>query len=206
MLALGAVLVFFNPITHANSTTPRLGFATFPIHIAGWTGRRQRIDPNIQRVLGADDAIVLDYTNSAARAPVNLFMSYYRNQNHGEATHSPEVCIPGDGWEIRSLKTLAIPVVGGGGKTFSILRAVIQKGMNEALVYFWFEERGRRLTNEYIAKWYILRDALIQGRTDGGLVRLVTPVLKDDGVAGAETRLKGFLTQIQPKLGTYFPD
>ena len=31
---------------------------------------------------------------------VDLFMSYYGTQTNGSAIHSPEVCIPGAGWEI----------------------------------------------------------------------------------------------------------
>jgi hypothetical protein len=31
-------------------------------------------------------------------------------------------------------------------------RAVIQKGLSNQLVYYWFEQRGRRMTNDFAAK------------------------------------------------------
>ena len=38
-----------------------------------------------------------------------------------------------------------------------------------------FEQRGRRIANEYWMKWYLLTDSLSRQRTDGSLVRLTTP-------------------------------
>jgi hypothetical protein len=35
---------------------------------------------------------------------------------------------------------------------FEVNRAVIQKGLSEQLVYYWFEQRGKRITNDFIAK------------------------------------------------------
>ena len=60
--------------------------------------------------------------------------------------------------------------------TFTLNRAVIQKGLENQLVYYWFEGRGRRLTNDFAAKFHTVADGLRRGRTDGGLVRVITPI------------------------------
>ena len=52
---------------------------------------------------------------------------------------------------------------------------MIQKGLEKQLVYYWFEGRGRHMTNDFAAKFYAVADSLTRGRTDGGLVRLITP-------------------------------
>jgi len=44
------------------------------------------------------------------------------------------------------------------------------------LAYYWFPQRGRILTGEYAVKLWILRDLVARQRSDGGLVRLVTPL------------------------------
>lgn len=49
-------------------------------------------------------------------------------------------------------------------------------GDERMLVYYWFMQRGRYLTNEYLVKWYIFWGSITQQRTDGALVRLVMPV------------------------------
>ena len=46
--------------------------------------------------------------------------------------------------------------------------------MQRKLVYYWFEQRGRRMTSDYAAKAVTVLDAIMLGRTDGGLVRVIT--------------------------------
>ena len=36
--------------------------------------------------------------------------------------------------------------------SFTLNRAVIEKGTSRQLVYYWFEQRGTRMTNDYAAK------------------------------------------------------
>ena len=39
-------------------------------------------------------------------------------------------------------------------------------------VYYWFEQRGKRMTSDYLAKASVVWDSLTRGRTDGALTRL----------------------------------
>ena len=75
--------------------------------------------------------------------------------------------------------------------TFTLNRAVIEKGLSRQLVYYWFEQRGERMTNDYLAKADVVWDSLTIGRTDGALVRFVTPILPGETEAVADTRLAG---------------
>ena len=52
----------------------------------------------------------------------------------------------------------------------------MQKDDFKQLSYYWFPQRGRILTNAYQLKLYTFWDALTQQRTDGALVRVITPV------------------------------
>jgi EpsI family protein len=72
-------------------------------------------------------------------------------------------------------------------------------------VLYWFEQRGRVLTNEYLVKFYLLWDALMKNRTDGALVRLMTTVVPGEGEAGAEARLVAFARTTRPLLTAYIP-
>jgi EpsI family protein len=85
-------------------------------------------------------------------------------------------------------------------------RAVIRKGLERQLVVYWFEQRGRRMTNDYMAKAVTVWDALTRGRTDGALVRLVTPMAPGESVRAAEARLAGFLHAGLPELPRFIPE
>ncbi|MCC6697446.1 MAG: EpsI family protein, partial [Candidatus Hydrogenedentes bacterium] len=65
---------------------------------------------------------------------------------------------------------------------------------------------GRVLTNEYLVKWFLFWDALTRNRSDGSLVRLITPVREGEDVAKADERLSDFAKALAPELSKYVPD
>jgi hypothetical protein len=46
----------------------------------------------------------------------------------------------------------------------------------QALVYYWYQGRGRVEASEYTVKFNLLRDAALHGRTEEALVRIVVPI------------------------------
>jgi EpsI family protein len=83
---------------------------------------------------------------------------------------------------------------------------VIEKGENKQLVYYWFQQRGRVITNEYVVKWYLFWDALTRNRTDGALVRLVTYIGPGQSLQEADAQLRSFAASAAVPLENYIPD
>jgi EpsI family protein len=81
----------------------------------------------------------------------------------------------------------------------------MEKSGFRQLSYFWFPARGRILTNAWEMKIYTFWDALTKQRTDGALVRLITPVQQGEPIEGAEKRLQDFTRQIVPILDQFLP-
>lgn len=184
---------------------PREPFALFPREIDGWTGTPATLKPGIARILGADDYLSAFYARPGEAEGVDLFLSWYVSQTEGNVIHSPEVCLPGAGWEVARIEPVTVPLPGTATGAVTLNRAVIQKGLDKQLVYYWFEGRGRQLTGDFKAKFLTLADSLTMGRTDGGLVRVITPI-GDDGVAAADARLQRFLGASLDLLPHYIPD
>jgi EpsI family protein len=90
--------------------------------------------------------------------------------------------------------------------SFEVNRAVIQKELSQQLVYYWFEQRGRRMTNDFAAKMTVLYDSLTRGRTDGALVRFVTPIGEDETEAEADARLQRLMAEVLPRLPRFVPE
>jgi EpsI family protein len=65
--------------------------------------------------------------------------------------------------------------------------------------------RGRILTNAWELKLYNFWDALTRQRTDGALVRLITPLYPGEDVVDADKRLVSFTQAIVPVLNEYLP-
>jgi EpsI family protein len=62
------------------------------------------------------------------------------------------------------------------GHTYPVKRYLLANGAARAMVYYWYQGRGRIEANEYKVKWDLLRDAALHGRTEEALVRVVVPV------------------------------
>ncbi|WGH80360.1 VPLPA-CTERM-specific exosortase XrtD [Jannaschia sp. GRR-S6-38] len=178
----------------------RAPLAPFPMRIGAWDGQRASLDDETRRVLAASDTLVADYVAPGAAAPVSLFVAWYARQTNGAGLHSPEVCLPAGGWEIAELRQQSVP------QGFEVNRAVIRKGLERQLVWYWFEQRGTRLTSAWQAKFSALRDGLVAGRSDGTIVRLVTRVRDNEAVDQAEARLQGFLDAALPQIAGHLPE
>ncbi|MFT3731284.1 MAG: VPLPA-CTERM-specific exosortase XrtD [Hyphomicrobium sp.] len=182
---------------------PHLQLATFPMSFSGWQGRAQIMPPATEAGLKLDDYMLADYRDGRDGVPINLYVAYYASQRDGASPHSPLVCMPGGGWQITEFSRIDGP--SPQLASAQINRAVIGREDDRALVYYWYVQRGRVVANEYLAKWYLLRDALIENRTDGALVRVSTPLIKGEEPAAAEARIKKFIDAAMPNLQAYLP-
>jgi len=183
----------------------REAFVLYPRQIGEWqAGIPKRLEPNVARILGADDYHSVDFTSPNAAAPVDFFVAWYDDQTQG-GTHSPEICLPGAGWEIAWLERVDIAPELGLSETYNINRAVIQKGETRMLAYYWFEQHGRHVAWDFAAKFWLLVDGVTMGRTDGALVRMITPIGRGETEAQAEVRLKDFFLANKPVMERFVP-
>jgi exosortase D (VPLPA-CTERM-specific) len=182
----------------------RDAFAQFPLIQGEWTGRERSIPDNVLNALLLTDYIVADYRRAADALPVNLYVAFYASQRTGATIHSPRSCMPGGGWQITNLSQVSLAdALGMDGPTVN--RTIIQLGEQRQLVYYWFQQRGRIITNEYLAKWYLFQDSLTMNRSDGALVRLITPVPPGGDADIADARLQAFLREFYPELPRFLP-
>jgi len=91
------------------------------------------------------------------------------------------------------------------GQPLRVNRALIALGSSRQLVYYWFQQRGRIITNEYLAKWFLFWDSLTRNRSDGALVRLVVPLGEAEQSSNADAELARFAAELEPVLERYVP-
>ncbi len=206
VLTLAVSLAWVQRPAPGNNLIDREPFAIFPRQIEAWSGSGTRLDPAVERTLGASDYLNASYIHTETGEFVNMFVAFYNTQTEGDGIHSPEVCLPVGGWEIFSLDPYEITPGDTPYGTFTVNRAIIQKGLSKQLVYYWFEQRGKRMINDVRAKLSVIKDGFTMGRTDGALVRFVTPILPDETEADAEMRLQGFMDASLDRLPRFVPE
>jgi len=201
-LAILVSLAMPRPVTVVPERAP---LSTMPLNVADWTGREEIMDKVYLDILKLSDYLLAGFTRPDDPAPIGLWIAYYDAQTQGATVHSPQACLPGGGWRINKFTQRDIAGVGPDGSGIRVNRVEISLGEQRQLVYYWFAQRGRVLTSEYLVKWYIFQDGLTQNRTDGSLVRLTTPVIDSEDIAAADARLEDFVRAIDPKLNYYLP-
>lgn len=200
-----ATLALSLQLTSREETTPsRQNFLEFPMRLSEWHGEPMAMERQYVDVLRFDDYLLANYQGPGG--PVNVYAAYYRTQRSGQATHSPKTCIPGGGWEITSFDEVLVPSDSGAASGFRANRVVIQKGEQKQVVLYWFKQRNRLVTSEYLVKLFLLWDSLTVRRTDGALVRLVAAVQPGETEGAADQRVKQLAAVVHPLLPAYVPD
>jgi exosortase D (VPLPA-CTERM-specific) len=196
-LFLIVATLFLGTMVHGRAEVipRRSSLLTFPTIIGDWRGHPSLLRPDVERGLLLDDYILSDYTDPADRT-VNLYVAYYSSQHRGKY-HSPLVCIPGDGWSITAFGRKEA------GADHPINRAIIERNGSKQLVYYWYEERGRRIASEYWSRWYLIYDAITLNRSDGALVRIVTPIMPSESTEDADNRLLLFIQSLGSNLSRF---
>jgi EpsI family protein len=200
VVLLLAVAAVFGARADADETPiDRQPLTALPYEMDGWDGRDARPFPDdVVALLGVDDYVHRTYLNDAG-VPVSLYAGYYNSQRQGDTIHSPQNCLPGAGWRPISSAIVSLPTARG---PVSVNQYVIQKGLDKQVVLYWYQGRGRVVANEYRNKLLMMWDAATERRTNGGLVRVMTPV-RPGGDAAAEAA--AFATTLLPRLERLMP-
>ena len=177
--------------------------AEFPEQIADWRGQDQPLSAETLAVLGPGDFLTRAYQDG--RDPfVSLYIAYFSSQRSGDTIHSPKNCLPGAGWT--PLSTDRISLTRPDGKSVIVNRYILANGGQHLLALYWYQAHGRVVASEYSAKFYLVADAMRMNRTDGALIRILTPMENSaEGMEAAQARAEGFAHLIFPSLDQYVP-
>jgi EpsI family protein len=172
-----------------------------PRSLEGLEGYDLELAPWEQRVAGMDSYVARAYRRPHdSSLAFTLYVGYYESQTQGRTIHSPRNCLPGAGWEAVAAEEIRVQTAAG---AVPINRYVIANKDQQALVYYWYQGRGRVSANEYRVKWELLRDAAVRRRTDEALVRILVPIRTT--VADAEALATPLASHLVPAVFRLLP-
>ena len=203
LLAGTALLLHTRP--KADRNPPSEPLSQFPLSIGGWTGSDQQIDQETLDVLGAGEFLSRVYTKGQQTSPISLFIGYFPTQRTGQTIHSPRHCLPGAGWVFESSSYCRIWSMPAASRT-GLASTSSADGDARQFVIYWYQAHGRSVANEYMAKIQMVADAIRMNRTDGALVRVITPIAPSEGASAARLRAEAFTRQLAPLLPRFIPD
>jgi EpsI family protein len=202
-LLLAATAFVLQARDRKETLPPHEALSSFPVQIEGWKGTDLPFSPGELEVLGPGEFLLRNYVSSAGEPLVNLYIAFFPSQRSGDTIHSPQNCLPGSGWTpVESGQT---SIRRGDGTTISINRYIVANQGNRDLVLYWYQAHGRVTPSEYWAKIFLVVDALRMNRTDGALIRVITPIKSTGDETAAQARAVEFVHQILPMVDSYVP-
>jgi EpsI family protein len=198
---LVAATALLHSVSHGERIPPHRPFREFPPVLGNWQGTDSPIEQRIVKAVSVDDYLNRVYADRSG-APVAFYVGYYESQQTGDWVHSPKNCLPGAGWEAASAGRLTIDVPGR--HPIQVNQYLVKKGLDELLVLYWYQGRGRVIASEYWGKVWLVADAITRNRTDVALVRISTPTV--DGEERARNRAVEFAQAAYPRLNQFLPD
>ena len=201
VLAIGGLLLLSVQAQRSMALQAPLASVDHPVD--GYASRDLKISDAEQEVGGFTSYLSRVYLDGD-REVYGLFVGFFDSQQQGKTIHSPKNCLPGGGWEPMTASRIAVQTPVG---AVPVNRYVIahNERNQKALVYYWYQGRGRVAANEYLVKLDLLRDAALKRRTDESLVRLVIPVTAEVSEADADALARRVAARLIPTLYEHLP-
>ena len=198
ILGAGALLITLGT-TRQRAMPLSAPLATIPATLGDYQSQDQALSAEEQRVVGMSSYLLRNFSRGDQPA-FSIYVGYYDQQLQGKTIHSPKNCLPGAGWEPLAAGREAIATPTGAA---TVNRYLLVNRGQRALVYYWYQGRGRIEADEYRVKLQLLRDSALRGRTEEALVRVVVPVTGDEREA---TALASWVAgQLLPAVGRVLP-
>ena len=190
---------------------PRRTFAEFPLKLGDWQcPKRDTMTDDVLQNLGVTDYLICDFGRSNPIERVGVYVGYHASQvRHegggaaGGAIHPPKHCLPGSGWDIIASDRVMIDLPGLPTKA-PVNRLVIAKGDARQLVYYWYQERGRVIADDWMKIVWLFWDRARLHRTDGSLVRFTIPMSRDDD-ASADAIFREIAPLVTAQIPAFVP-
>jgi hypothetical protein len=144
----------------------RARLSAVPVVLGDWVGRDLAPDPDVLRESQADDFLKREY-ESRTRPGVrfSLWINYSRLGNN--MRHSPEKCLPSNGWTKVESECRVIPIERPGGKSLPITRLAYSQGELVQGIGFWYYIFGEGRLEQFVRRLPITSRSS-HGRTTRG--------------------------------------
>ncbi|MEM7410554.1 MAG: exosortase C-terminal domain/associated protein EpsI [Myxococcota bacterium] len=170
-----------------------------PLRVGAWQGHSVPLEYGVERMLRADLNLQREYESDTSPEVVWMYVGYYGTERGGRPEHTPEVCYPSAGWDIVRHEEQQF------GDGHRVNEFIVERAGNQRLVHFWYHSsRGAGLLDNLDVSVDHLKGRLSDGRADGALVRLSTPIT-DAGIEASRERLTAFYTDLVPEIGSRWP-
>jgi EpsI family protein len=142
------------------------------------------------------------YGHAATGSAAHLFVAWFQSQRNSAAQpHSPQVCLPGNGWTVESPFKTHIATAAG---PLPVTQAIAAKGPQRDVVIYWYQTAGRASAGEWESKLWLAADVWREKRSDIALVRVVVSSMRGYEAESTKTATR-FAADVYPLMREALP-
>lgn len=183
----------------ALATAPE-SLAALPYELGSYRGVESPVGENVEEMLRADFNVQREYLHPFGQV-VWLYVGYYGTERGGTPEHTPRTCYVAHDWEVLDERTVATDPETG----HRAVELLVESRGQQQLVLFWYRSyRASGLLSTAALQLDHVLGRLSDGRGDGALVRLSTPLIGIERSA-ARGMLASFARQLEPELAAVWP-
>ncbi|ACH38820.1 exopolysaccharide synthesis periplasmic protein I [Citrifermentans bemidjiense Bem] len=172
----------------------------FPAAVNSWRMTDEgQLSGEVQNVLKASDVLIRQYQGPQGEK-VQLYIGYHGGGKGGGEIHSPKHCLPGSGWLEHSSNRYTIKA---GKDDLNLVQAVYQKGESSEFFLYWYQVRGKSLSEEFSLKGQQILNSVLHRRRDASFIRVSIPFQGDERQAKAVG--ERFVKEFLPAIRTFLP-
>lgn len=181
-------------VPHAES------LAAIPQRLESFRGIDTPVGETVEEMLRADFNVQREYLHPLGQV-VWLYVGYYGTQRGGTPEHTPRACYQAHGWQIVEEADLVMDSSTG----LTAKEYLVELRGQQQLVLYWYRSfrKTGMLSTVTLGVDHVI-GKLAQGRGDGALVRLSTPLIGTDRHA-ARALLFTFARLLEPELASAWP-
>ena len=156
-------------------------------------GEDQEASEYVKKVLRTSTILKRDYYSHNGR-PVSLSIVYAGTTR--ASLHFPEVCLVGQGWDVREQTTMPV------GFSFVARRLIIVNGNYTQAMLYWFKTDDKFTGNFFLNSWHWAHNQLLFNPKASAMIKVSTPIINQEKEI-AFSALEDFSEKLTPILIDY---
>jgi len=168
-----------------------------PINIAEWVGTDIVMDKTVFSMIQPDVLVFRDYKNKRGNI-INVYIGYYHSMDKSDLAHSPLVCYPGQGWDVKDVDVREVGIDGFPGG-IQVHPLVIEKGRDTDLVWYWYQTIGYSTASVGKMRIKLFLNKLKGRDTSNCFIRISIPI-QNGNLEEGEKILHGFIQEAYPSI------
>lgn len=138
-----------------------------PLKCGDWRGNEITLSDSVMGMIQPDNYIFRTYVGQHGEK-VDVYVGYYGGLAKSDFAHSPLVCYPGNGWEIKEVKQVTTQRT---GNRLDFTRMLVKKELSSEMVYFAYQNADLLTPSMSRLKWDLSGRFLLGKRTDNVFMR-----------------------------------